>query len=387
MVEFFMRIWPLTAFLFILNPELTFSKALEGPMQLSIERDSRWGQSVYVTGPTPYWGQNNCQNGIKLLPTHYPEWSLRVQFPQSEVNQSSLTYCLIDDGPAMSESKNSETKPELSQKKLNRKPVIYEYQQLIHYSPTLGISRPLGIFSPQKFSTSKKTLLLYFHDGQNIFEHVRPGQSSAFSWKVDEWLPPLAEEFSNYQLIAIAIGNTRDRLREYLPPESTGPQGVGIGDQYLTMIDQEIMPLIEKKLFPSKKGPSITRALIGSSMGGLINLYAASLPNFSQTGAHPIDGIFALSPSLQFREIEQRLASIPMKGIHLYLDSGTTGGNNDNYYLVYKTRDALLTQGRVFGLDLWHQVGRGEPHHETAWARRAPLALRWWIQNLQQSNP
>jgi predicted alpha/beta superfamily hydrolase len=220
--------------------------------------------------------------------------------------------------------------------------------------------------------------VLYFHDGQNVFDAVT---SNSGEWEADETLELLAGE--GIEAIAVAIPNAGEaRMDEYNPWRGRPPVSVGgplgrrlmggRGDAYLAWLVGTVKPLIDSS-FPTRAEREAT-GIIGSSMGGLISLYALL--------AHPdtfgLAGV--MSPSLVWKDyrvlqlIEER--GLPPSRIHLDMGGREWRGMMAD---ARRLRDLLVSRGFVEDRDLHYVEERYAPHHESAWARRLPDALRFLL--------
>lgn len=134
--------------------------------------------------------------------------------------------------------------------------------------PQLGRGRTIRVFLPAGYATSKRKYpVLYMHDGQNLFTG---NTSFAGSWLVDSTLKTFP---ANKQTIVVGIDNSGQyRMAEYNAYTSkyaTKPDG----DAYLAFMVNTLKPHIDS-LYRTKKDVKHT-AIAGSSMGGLISMYAA----------------------------------------------------------------------------------------------------------------
>src|SRR4051812_9334479 len=127
------------------------------------------------------------------------------------------------------------------------------------------------------------------HDGQNLFD---PATSFSGSWNVDVSMAEASLE--GFDAIVVGIPNMgADRLAEYSPFEH--PElGGGRGDLYLEFLIDTVKPLIDERFMtiPDREHTGI----VGSSMGGLISLYAF----FRHPEVFGFAGV--LSPSLWLTE-------------------------------------------------------------------------------------
>jgi predicted alpha/beta superfamily hydrolase len=108
----------------------------------------------------------------------------------------------------------------------------------------------------------------------------------------------------------------------------------------------------------------------GSSMGGLVSLYAFF------NAPHKFGGCGALSPALWFgeRAIFSWMERAPRVHGRLYVDVGTAEGRL-TLHDARRLRDLLIEKGYVLGQDLRYVEDSGAQHEERAWGRRLEDAL------------
>ena len=138
-----------------------------------------------------------------------------------------------------------------------------------YYMPQLDRSRRIWIYLPPDYETSGKTYpVLYMHDGQNIFDAAT---SFSGEWEIDETLNNLHAQ-GDYGIIVVGIDNGgTERFNEYSP--WINPQyGGGQGGEYVEFIVNTLKPDIDSR-FRTKTEKEHT-GIMGSSMGGVISLYA-----------------------------------------------------------------------------------------------------------------
>ena len=177
-------------------------------------------------------------------------------------------------------------------------------------SPQLGNARDIHVYLPPSYRSSGRHYpVIYMHDGQNLFDHEL---SYAGEWGVDETMERLAPE--GIEAIVVAIPNMGgERTGEYSPWRDPRAGG-GRGDAYLDFIIDTLKPRIDRR-FRTRRERDHT-GIAGSSMGGLISLYAFL--------RHP--GIFgfcgAMSPSLWFARgaIFEFARGVPRWFGRVYLD-------------------------------------------------------------------
>lgn len=133
-------------------------------------------------------------------------------------------------------------------------------------SPQLKCERKIWVYLPENYAqTQKKYPVIYMHDGQNLFDVTT---AFAGEWNVDETLNELKAN-----AIVIGIENGGDKRLEELTPYKNEKYGGGKADLYLDFIINTVKPHVDKT-YRTKLGAKNT-CIWGSSLGGLISLYAA----------------------------------------------------------------------------------------------------------------
>jgi predicted alpha/beta superfamily hydrolase len=249
-------------------------------------------------------------------------------------------------------------------------------------SPELGNRRDLLVHLPRSYACGERRYpVLYLQDGQNLFDAAT---SFSGEWRVDETMEALAEE--GREAIVVGVANAgAERLDEYSPWRQR--HGGGRGDAYVRFLVDTVRPLVDEG-FRTRREPRAT-GVLGSSLGGLISLYAF----FMRPEVFGMAG--ALSPALRFAgdAMLDFLARQPYVGGRVYLDTGTREagfGRLDRWLAglsasqpytraVRRARRLLEAKGYREGEDLLHVEERGGLHQEAAWGRRLPGALRFLL--------
>ncbi len=253
---------------------------------------------------------------------------------------------------------------------------------------------------------TRRCRVLYMHDGQNLFD-----ARFAFGgvpWAVDEALAALIGLGEAPPTMVVGIANTARRWYEYapeaplraLPPDlrvaadaaEPLPGAELAADAYVRFIADELKPQIDQRFrtLPGREGTFV----MGSSMGGLVSLYALCLRPEVFGGAGcvsthwPVTRIASVHDNpaappmiaLAAAVLAWFDANLPRAGVHrLYFDHGTLG--LDRLYAPYQARmDAIgAAKGYVAGRD-WRSVAvPGADHNEAAWRARLPQALRFLL--------
>jgi predicted alpha/beta superfamily hydrolase len=245
------------------------------------------------------------------------------------------------------------------------------------HSPQLNNARDILIYLPPSYHhADRRYPVLYMHDGQNLFDaHT----SFSGEWQADETMQRLSGDGIEAILVGIpSVGD--ERINEYNPYPTHRFKGA-YGDAYVHFIMDTLKPMIDGD-FRTLPDPPHT-GIAGSSMGGLISLYAwLAYPWTFGLGA-------AMSPSLWVapQAIEDHVRHAPFNEGRLYIDVGTrelprrySQYRNSLTESVSALRDRLHERGYSGPDRLKFVRDRGGEHNEQAWARRLPDALRFLLQ-------
>jgi predicted alpha/beta superfamily hydrolase len=233
------------------------------------------------------------------------------------------------------------------------------------WSPQLRNRREVDVYIPASYGGARRYPVVYMQDGQNLSD---PAQAFAGTWQLDDTLRRLASP--GIEPIVVGVHNTERRLLEYSPfPDAK--HGGGQADAYVAFLIDTLKPRIDR-LFRTDRQPART-AIVGSSMGGLVSLYAW----FRRPDVFALAG--AMSPSLWFGRaaLFDYLESRPALAQRLYLDVGTAEGAGT-------LRDArelrrLLRAKGLARRRFMYREDRGGRHDEAAWSGRLEGLLRFLL--------
>jgi predicted alpha/beta superfamily hydrolase len=252
-------------------------------------------------------------------------------------------------------------------------------------SAALGNARDVWVLLPPSYETSpeRRYPVVYFHDGQNVFD-----AATAFigiEWGADETLARLAAAGEIPEVIAVAVANSPRRMQEYTQGTDAGRPGEALADRYLTFLARELKPRIDRD-YRTRREREHT-AIIGSSLGGLVSLYAgiAAWETFGcVAGVSPV--VHWADHDLERRYLAAPRAHMPLR---LWIDMGTAeqagDGGADSRLIreLRRFRDLLIARGYVEGRDLGYLEAAGAVHNEAAWAARLPEILRFLLQDMR----
>ena len=256
------------------------------------------------------------------------------------------------------------------------------------------LPRDVWVWTPPAYQARPEAHfpVIYMHDGQNLFY---PEKSyTHITWGVAEVMARLSGWGFIQPAIVVGIDNTPNRMGDYLPtrPFET-PEGRAhieelqaqsaeelemfdfVADTYLKLIVNQIKPLVDQNYRTQPESKSTL--IMGSSMGGLISLYAL----VEYPGVFGGAGCFSTHwPILAQFTAPYLRSRLPEAGSHkLYFDYGT--GQDDAQYAPFQAEVDLILQEKGYtpGKDWMTRVAPGAAHHERAWRSRIHLALRFFL--------
>lgn len=242
--------------------------------------------------------------------------------------------------------------------------------------PTLSRNRRIWVYLPPDYETSSKLYpVVYMQDAQNLFDQA---YAPFGEWEVDESMNDLFYNQADFGAIIVGIDHGDiDRINEYSPWINPG-YGGGQGDEYMNFLVQDLVPYVDAN-FRTIANPN-ARALIGSSMGGLISQYGViEHPNTFRKG-----GI--MSPAFWFSS--DLYTHVHTQGIHpmmkFYFVSGTTESSS-MVPLMNQMRDSLLSLGLPSNRIEFQTHADGQ-HSEWFWSREYPAVYTWLFNDLSTSN-
>lgn len=233
-------------------------------------------------------------------------------------------------------------------------------------APQLGLSRKIWIYVPADYdSNSKSYPVLYLHDAQNVFDNAT---AFAGEWGVDEALD-MREKVGKSTAIVVAIehGNA-ERLNEYSPYVNSR-YGGGKGNLYVDFLVNTLKPFIDSA-YRTLKGPEAT-GIGGSSMGGLISMYAA-LKYPAVFGKALI-----FSPAFWFSDSLYAFASAstPNQGLKLAFLCDDTE-SDEMVPDMLRMKNLLLNKG-IDSTNCSYNIKTDGAHSEWFWKREFPAAFEF----------
>jgi predicted alpha/beta superfamily hydrolase len=239
------------------------------------------------------------------------------------------------------------------------------------FIPQLNRTRRVWVYLPSSYNSStKKYPVLYMHDGQNVFDDAT---SFSGEWGVDEAIDTLGSKTK--ECIVVGIDNGGDkRLNEYCPYDfnlngiaANNKSNVGEGGKYVDFLVKTLKPFIDKKYRTLKDSKNTFTA--GSSMGGLISMYAVlKYPNVFG-GAGVFSPAFWVGPKI-FDDIKAKGKKVKAK-IYFY------AGDEEGESMVPMTIRAFNEMHRVSKSKMAEVIRAGGKHNESRWRIEFPLFYEW----------
>lgn len=260
-------------------------------------------------------------------------------------------------------------------------------------------ARNVDVWLPEGYSPRNKYAVLYMHDGQMLFDGA--GTWNKQEWQVDEIVGKLLTEGKIRDCIVVGVWNSgQGRHADYFPQKpfeqlsaqeketvfsavrSNGQLVFNSenlrADSYLKFLVTELKPFIDKH-YATRKDRKNT-FIAGSSMGGLISMYAVCEYPKIFGGAACISthwpGIFAIENNpVPGAFIQYLKTNLPDPKTHLmYFDHGDM--TLDALYPPYQAQaDVVLKAGGYTAKNLLSKAFPGEDHSERAWAKRLHIPL------------
>lgn len=271
--------------------------------------------------------------------------------------------------------------PEVTVGRIERLPAIASR----HVDP-----RPVDVWLPADYSPSKRYHVLYMHDGQMLFDAAQSWNRQA--WNVHLAVDRLVRAGRLPDTLIVGVWNAGPlRHSEYYPqkflPGVAEPMrsefvaralaGQPRADAYLRYLVEELKPAIDAR-YATRPGPEGT-VVMGSSMGGLISLYAlCEYPQVFGAAAalstHWV-GSFEANAALPLAAFNYLRDHLPDPGTHrLYMDRGTA--ELDALYGPAQTFVDQMLRDRGFAAPRFDsRVFEGAGHNERAWAERLDIPL------------
>lgn len=263
------------------------------------------------------------------------------------------------------------------------------------FSPEMNETITVDIWTPDGYSDEMKFPVVYMHDGQNLFDASSTWNRQA--WEMDSTAGRLIAEGKIPPVIIAgihSIDSTRIgdlmpcKALQYLTDDSV-KSFIGMmcrnryrADDYLAFIVNTLKPQVDS-LFSTDPRRDAT-SVMGSSMGGLISIYAMSEYPETFGGAACLSTHWSgtIERNNDFPAAMKRYltGNLPQDNNHrLYMDNGDR--TIDSVYIPYFHEMNALADSLGYheGDRLLTGFHAGEAHEEQAWARRVAVPLTFLL--------
>ncbi|MDZ7612738.1 MAG: alpha/beta hydrolase-fold protein [Flavobacteriaceae bacterium] len=263
-------------------------------------------------------------------------------------------------------------------------------------------ARNIDVWLPDGYSEKERYAVLYMHDGQMLYDPENTWTKSA--WEVDACAGKLISEKKTQKFIVVGIWNNGlKRHPEYFPQKpfdqltSTQKDTVTaqlqraarttetfkpISDHYLKFLVSELKPFIDKTFYT--KTDKKNTFIAGSSMGGLISIYAICEYPDVFGGAACLSTHWPGTFTTDNNPVPEAFAS--------YLQDHLPDPKTHRIYFDYgdQTLDALYPPKQKIVDDVMKAKGYteknwitksfpGDDHSELSWSRRLSIPLEFLL--------
>lgn len=263
-------------------------------------------------------------------------------------------------------------------------------------------ARNVEVWLPNDYSDQEKYAVLYMHDGQMLFDAESTWNKQA--WEVDEVATKLNAEQKVKKFIVVGIWNLPlKRHPEYFPQKpyeglskvqkdtiTAQLQKAGrtkevfkpYSDWYLKFLVTELKPFIDKTY--STLTDKDNTFIAGSSMGGLISLYAiCEYPDVFGAAAcisTHWPGIFAVEnnpiPEAFYGYMRKKLPNPETNRIYFDYGDQTLDAL---YPPLQKRADSIMVEKGFTSANWTTQYFPGKNHSEEAWAERLYIPMEFLL--------
>lgn len=301
-----------------------------------------------------------------------------------------LTACGSKKTESTTESATPFTRPAV------QKASVGNVDRLYVYSPQLGDTVTVDVWTPEGYNPADTARypVIYMHDGQNLYDASTTWNKQ--SWEMDSVTSALVAQGVIEAPVIVGVHSVDSTRIGDLMPQKTCDYNPALaevldayfpgmemrGDAYASFIATTLKELVDSAY--AVRTDMESTSVMGSSMGGLMSIYAMSEypATFGRAGCLSTHWVGTLDGNPAFPEamIAYLTDRLPRDGRHkLYLDHGTEsidslyGPWNDRVIelansLGYKTPGTLETF-----------TDEGASHEERYWAARVHRPLQFLL--------
>lgn len=294
-----------------------------------------------------------------------------------------------------------------SQSQVQKEPAVKvasgRIERFIDFNSEYITPRNIDVWLPDGYSNNEKYAVLYMHDGQMLFDSTTTWNKQ--DWGVDNAMKSLLDQGKIRKTIVVGIWNTSNRHAEYFPQKpfemldavyrdsllalakqnpKTAMFTTGVNsDNYLKFLVEELKPMIDSRYSTktSKEGTFIA----GSSMGGLISMYAiCEYPEVYGGAAclstHWLGTFETESNPVPAKFMEYLNHKLPDPATHkIYFDFGTE--TLDTFYEPFQNQVDVIMKNAGYNDTNWMtKKFQGQDHSENAWKSRLFIPLTFLLE-------
>lgn len=238
--------------------------------------------------------------------------------------------------------------------------------------PQLIKTRRITALLPHDYHESQKRYpVLYLQDGQNLFDDNAPFGS----WEVDKKLAVLSElGFGN--IIVIAIDHAREqRINEFSPAKHNMNKGAAEGKKYVRFLAETLKPYVDQNFRTIPDAPNT--GIGGSSMGGLISIYAGILYPNLYSKLMIFSPSLWMTPEISFNKLNH-FTSFHTK-IYVYAGGKESETMIDNVKR-FEQRVKVKAPNDAH-IEFRISIDPHGTHSEYHWGKEFPKAIQWLFYN------
>ena len=287
---------------------------------------------------------------------------------------------------------------EITMKEIKNEHFLGKIQRVENFPSNYVKHRNIDVWLPENYSPEKKYSVLYMHDGQMLFDATTTWNKQ--EWQVDDVVTKLVAENKIEDVIVVGVWNIPairhldlfpQKAFDLLPKqekEKMIEQAKAINldltkinsDNYLKFIVEEVKPFVDKQF--STYSDAAHTAVMGSSMGGLISMYAiCEYPEIFSKAACLSTHWIGLKdvennpiPNAFFTYMQKNL---PNPDTHkIYFDFGTE--TLDAFYVKYEDNvNQILAEKGFTEKNAKNLKFEGTDHSENSWQKRIHIPLEF----------
>lgn len=273
-------------------------------------------------------------------------------------------------------------------------------ERIEKFNSKLIDSRTIDVWLPENYTANKKYAVLYMHDGQMLFDSTQTWNKQ--SWKIDKIATKLILEKTIIDFIVVGIWNNGQKRHEEFFPQKPYESLSKIqkdsitiqlqkkgratasfkpnSDLYLKFIIHELKPFIDQTF--STKSERKSTFIAGSSMGGLISIYAICEYPKVFGGAACLSTHWTGTFKVENNPIPEAFANYLMKKLpspnshKIYFDCGDQT-LDALYPNIQKQIDQIMIKKGFTNQNWMTKFFPGKDHSEKSWQERLPIPLEF----------